>query len=74
MKMIGPLAGRSTPAVSWVRWILSVVVHSVTSAGTMMSAPRVSARTELPGLWPRSTPRARPKSRISLLMKYHQKT
>ena len=74
MKMIGPLAGRSTPASSSERWILSLVRHIDTIAGTMMIQPRVTARTELPGLCPRSAFRARPKSRISRLMKYHQKT
>jgi hypothetical protein len=74
MKMIGPSAGRSTLATSSVLEILSLVRHIETMAGTMMRAPSVMARTELPGLWPRSTPRARPKSRISRLMKYHQKT
>ena len=39
MKITGPLAGRSTPAVSWERWIRPLVVHSDTIAGTMMSAP-----------------------------------
>ena len=68
MKMIGPLAPRSTPAVSCVRWIRSDVVHIETIAGTMISAPRVIASTELPGFCPRSVFRARPKSRISRLM------
>ena len=54
MKMIGPLAGRSTPTASWERWIRPLVVHSVTIAGTMISAPRVIASTEMPGFWPRS--------------------
>ena len=71
--MMGPFAGRSIPATSWVRWIRSEVLHIETMAGTMMIQPSVTARTELPGLWPRSTLRARPRSRISLLMKYHQK-
>ena len=55
----------STPAVSCVRWIRSDVVHSETIAGTMMSAPRVIASTELPGFWPRSGVRGRGRSRAS---------
>ena len=60
MKMIGPLAPRSTPATSCDRWIRSLVRHIDTIAGTMISAPSVTASTELPGFCPRSVPRARP--------------
>ena len=58
MKITGPLAGRSTPTVSCDLWMRPVVVHSDTIAGTMMSAPAVTAQTEFPGFCPRSTPRA----------------
>ena len=40
MKMIGPLAVPSTPGdLLWLLGIRSLVLHSVTMAGTMMSAP-----------------------------------